>query len=173
MPFLICSTWWTSKQNYNFRISAENILSTFNIQFLFFVCWQTKKSKLWMLLQQTFSNPDSLSIVLVFLSIIRTCQLFISALSSKLFYFLFEGIKFLDCHCLLAFKYLTYFALSVLSLFLLFYATHFSLICGYTTEFIYINIMRNLKRWAPSAICSFFVWDSHQKYLQCIILIFG
>ena len=38
----------------NFRISAENNLSTFNIQFLFFVCWQTKKSKLRMWLQQSF-----------------------------------------------------------------------------------------------------------------------
>ena len=143
MPLLSVQYDGLVNRTINFRISAENNLSTFNIQFLFFVCWQTKKSKLWMLLQQTFSIPDSLSIVLVFLSIIRTCQLFIRAISSKL------------------------------SLFLLFYATQFSLICSYTTEFIYINIMRNLKRRAPSAICSFFVWDAHQKYLQCIILIFG
>lgn len=173
MPLLSVQYDGLVNRTINFRISAENNLSTFNIQFLFFVCWQTKKSKLWMLLQQTFSNPDSLSIVLVFLSIIRTCQLFIRAISSKSFYFFVRRDKIWDCHRLLAFKYLTYFALLVLSLFLLFYATQFSLICSYTTEFIYINIMRNLKRRAPSAICSFFVWDAHQKYLQCIILIFG
>lgn len=94
MPLLSVQYDGLVNRTINFRISAENNLSTFNIQFLFFVCWQTKKSKLWMLLQQTFSNPDSLSIVLVFMSIIWTCQSFIRALSSKLFYFWFGRIKF-------------------------------------------------------------------------------
>ena len=156
MPLLSVQYDGRVNRTINLRIGVENNLSTFNIQFLFFVCWQTKKSKLRMWLQQTFSNPDSLSIVLVFMSIIWTYQLFIRAISSKLFFFVWRD-KIWDCHCLLAFEYLTYFSLLVFSLFLLFYATHFSLICGYTTEFIYINIMHNLKRRTPSAICSFFV----------------